>query len=322
MIGVDYMALPKPKSRREMYLAKIAGENVNTPSGKTREEKYLEHIAENGGVVHQIKDADAREAAEMLFQKNDALYKGRDLTKVFVAEITNFANEWEWIKNRIYNANYIGIHVGDYIPLTINGETHEIQIAGIDTYTKTTDYNIGHHIDFISRDCYGPTVQWNVENNNNGNAESPYPYLVSNVHTFLETLYETLPAAVKNVISNKRFLLDQRYSAEGVLTDSTSWGWVDMGKLWIPTEYEVFGSVIWATKGFGQGQAVQYPIFANNWNNRIKGAGPNGGRCAWWLASVKSGDSMNACNVSSSGTAGHWIASDAYRVPVCFRITA
>lgn len=42
------MRLPKPKSRREMYLARIAGENVNTPSGKTREEKYLEHIAENG----------------------------------------------------------------------------------------------------------------------------------------------------------------------------------------------------------------------------------------------------------------------------------
>ena len=42
------MALPKPKGRREMYLARIAGENVNTPSGKTREEKYLEYIAENG----------------------------------------------------------------------------------------------------------------------------------------------------------------------------------------------------------------------------------------------------------------------------------
>lgn len=42
------MGLPKPKSRREMYLAKIAGESVNTPAGKTREEKYLEYIAENG----------------------------------------------------------------------------------------------------------------------------------------------------------------------------------------------------------------------------------------------------------------------------------
>ena len=42
------MGLPKPKSRREKYLARMCGKNVNVPAGRTREEKYLEHIAENG----------------------------------------------------------------------------------------------------------------------------------------------------------------------------------------------------------------------------------------------------------------------------------
>ena len=42
------MGLPKPKSRREKYLARMCGENVNVPTGRTREEKYLEYIAENG----------------------------------------------------------------------------------------------------------------------------------------------------------------------------------------------------------------------------------------------------------------------------------
>lgn len=42
------MALPKPKSRREKYLARMCGENVDVPAGRTREEKYLEHISKNG----------------------------------------------------------------------------------------------------------------------------------------------------------------------------------------------------------------------------------------------------------------------------------
>ena len=42
------MGLPKPKSRREKYLARMAGENVNIPKAVTREEQYLKHIADNG----------------------------------------------------------------------------------------------------------------------------------------------------------------------------------------------------------------------------------------------------------------------------------
>ena len=118
--------------------------------------------------------------------------------------------------------------------------------------------------------------------------------MISNLHTFLTTtLYGYLPAAVKAVISNKRTLMEYRYSASGALTDGTSWGWQDLGPLWVPLEYEVFGSTIWGTKGWSQGQGVQYPIFANSFLNRIKGAGNGGGRCYWWTASVGSGDSAH-----------------------------
>lgn len=67
---------------------------------------------------------------------------------------------------------------------------------------------------------------------------------------------------------------------------------------------------------------MQYPIFANSYLNRIKGAGHGGSRCDWWLASVRSGISTNACGVSNYGYADNWNASYAYRVPLCFRITA
>ena len=276
----------------------------------------------SGGVVYNVKDEQARDDNLILFQQANGLYKGRDLTTVFASEIAKFTDAWAWIKNRIQNANYTGIYVGDYIPITVKNETVEMQVAGIDVYYRTTDNGLGHHIDFISRDCFSETVQWNTENNNNGNAESPYPYMVSNLHTWLETLYGYLPQAVKDQIVTKRTLMEQRYSASGTLTDSTTWGWQDIGKLWVPHEYEVFGSCVWGTKGWSQGQALQYPIFANSFLNRIKGAGKGGSRCDWWLASVRSGNSAYACYVTSSGDADGWSTSNLVRVPVCFRIAA
>lgn len=277
---------------------------------------------EVGGVLRQIEDSQARDDVGLLLQQTNGLYKGRDLTVVFANEIANYTDAWAWIHARITAGNYAGIYVGDYIPITVKNETVQMQVAGIDVYTNTTDQGLGHHIDFISRDCFSETVQWNTTNNNNGNATDGSPYMVSNLHTWLATLSSHLPQAVKNHIVTKRSLMEIRYSASGALTDSTSWEWKDMGLLWVPHEYEVFGSVVWATKGYGQGQAMQYPIFANSWLNRIKGAGHGGSRCDWWLASVGSGYSTPACIVLHYGLAGNWTASNASRGPVCFRIKA
>lgn len=277
---------------------------------------------EVGGVLRQIEDSQARDDVGLLLQQTNGLYKGRDLTVVFANEIANYTDAWAWIHARITAGNYAGIYVGDYIPITVKNETVQMQVAGIDVYTNTTDQGLGHHIDFISRDCFSETVQWNTTNNNNGNATDGCPYMVSNLHTWLATLSSHLPQAVKNHIVTKRSLMETRYSASGALTDSTGWEWKDIGLLWVPHEYEVFGSVVWATKGYGQGQAMQYPIFANSWLNRIKGAGHGGSRCTWWLASVRSGDSTHACSVYAYGYADYWYASTAGRVPVCFRIKA
>lgn len=278
---------------------------------------------ETGGVSRPIKDETARNNNLILFQQDSRIYRGRNLVTVFAEEIKGYDDEWAWIRARIKAENYEGIYVGDYIPVTMNNETVNMQVAGIDCYYRTTDQELGHHIDFISKDCFTETVQWNTTNNNNGNAESPYPYMVSNLHQYLtETLYAYLPDKVKRQITHKRMLLEHRYSSSGALTDSTSWGWQDLGALWVPTEYEVFGAVVWGTTGWSEGQAMQYPIFANSYMNRIKGAGNGGGRCGWWLASVRSGYSAFACSVNNSGGAYYWNASSAYRVPVCFRITA
>lgn len=250
--------------------------------------------------------------------KDTTTYDGRDLTKIFASEIANFPSPWHWIQNRLNHRNYKGLNHGDFIPLTVDGETHEMQI-NINTYKRTTDQELDDHIDFISRDCYSQTVQWNTTNNNNGTAAQPFPYLASNVKQFLDQLYNKLPQALQNLIVSKRSLLEKRYSSSGTLTDSTGWDWADLGKLWLPSEYEVFGSTVWATKGWSAGQAMQYPIFANSWKNRIKGAGPKGARCHWWLLTVGGASATYVCFVSYYGYADRWNTSDALRVPLCFR---
>lgn len=243
------------------------------------------------------------------------LYEGRELSEY----------TWAQLQTKCQNADFSDLRVGDYKTITLTGgEVVKMQIAGIDTYYKTTDQQVPHHIDWISVDCLNDYVQWNTTNNNNGDSTSPHPWLVSNVYSYLNnTIYPKLPADVKAVIKNKRSLLESRYSASGTLTDSTSWAWQDMGNLWLPHEYEVFGSVVWGTKGYSQGQAVQYPLFANSYTHRLKGKGNNGSRCSWWLATVDSGYSTHCCYVSTYGSADYYIASRAIiGVPVCFRISA
>ena len=243
------------------------------------------------------------------------LYEGRELSEY----------TWAQLQTKCQNADFSDLRVGDYKTITLTGgEVVKMQIAGIDTYYKTTDQQVPHHIDWISVDCLNDYVQWNTTNSNNGDSTSPHPWLVSNVYSYLNnTIYPKLPADVKAVIKNKRSLLESRYSASGTLTDSTSWTWQDMGNLWLPHEYEVFGSVVWGTKGYSQGQAVQYPLFANSYTHRIKGKGNNGSRCAWWLATVRSGNSTYCCNVGGNGYAGNYNASNTgIGVPVCFRISA
>lgn len=276
-----------------------------------------------GGVDRPIEDETARNSVSELLQQGNGLRQGRNLADIFSAEIAHYSDEWQWIKDRLDMKYIKGLMVRDYIPVECtDGEAFEPQIAGINPYYNTTDKPVPYHIDFISRDCAKDTVQWNTTNVNNGTADQKNPYLVSNLHKWLnETLYAKLPTKLKNAITEKEFLVEDRYSASGALTDSTGWHWDSLGKLWVPSEFEVFGAQIWATKGYGAGQAIKYPIF-ETWADMLKGKGKGGDRCSWWLLSAHSGNSAHACIVGSSGNAYTWLASNSYCAPLCFRITA
>ena len=288
------------------------------------ETEFNDFMSESQDDVDEaLAQLDVREEARFndVWDNMAETYEGVDLTVKFADEIANFSDAWAWMQNRLNTGNLTGIHIKDYIPATVGNETHQMQIAGIDTYYRTGDTDINHHIDWISRDCYSGTVQWNTTNNNNGTAAEQSPFKASNVYAWLNgTLYNLLPAELRAVIKNKRILAPLRYSSGGSITDDSSWAWEDWGPLWLPLEHEIFDGIVWSTKGFGNGQSVTYPIFRNSYKNRIKGAGPGGARASWWTASACSGNAAAVVFVGAGGASDHYFASGAVCAPVCFRM--
>ena len=275
----------------------------------------------------------------------DQTYVGQDLTVKFADEIKGYTDAWAWMKARKNNGDYKGLHVTDYIPLTFtNGYKINMQIMGMNTYKGYSDQEIGNHVDFIGEKLWQNLHVMNKVNFNNGNANSPSPFLASDLNYWLNSMSGTvpnstsnpsvttevdyttdgvlyyLPDMVKNQIITKRILLPSRYTAGRVLTADNSWAWQSTGKLWIPSEVEVYGAPCWGNSGYGAGGFVQYPLFACNMN-RAKLRCASKDRYTWWLLSAGAGDSAAFAHVNGSGLAGNRSAAHAScAAPVCFRI--
>lgn len=271
-------------------------------------------------------------------------YDGVDLTVKHSSEITDYASPWAWIKARIAAGNFSQLHVGDYIPFTTtNGRTFQAQIAGINTYKGYGDSEVGNHIDFITRELWPDTFQMNPVNFNNGTSrDKQVPWLASNGYLFVNSLagqvpnsttkplemtdvdytsggiYFYLPDDLKAVIIEKRIYAQTRFSDSGVLTNDNGAAWVNMGKLWLPDEYEVMGARLMTSTGWFCGGYVHYPIFAHSMN-RVKRV--NGKRLLWWLSSASGGSATYYVYATSGGNVHVTNTTFAARAPLCFRVS-
>lgn len=275
----------------------------------------------------------------------DQTYVGQDLTVKFADEIKGYSDEWAWMKARKNNGDYKGMHVGDYIPITCsNGYVLKAQIAGINTYTGYGDQQVGNHIDFICKELWNDLHVMNKVNYNNGNANSPSPFLASDLNYWLNSMSGTvpnstsdpsvttevdytadgvlyyLPDKLKNQIITKRIMLPSRYTEGQVLINDNSSAWQSTGKLWIPSEVEVYGAPCWGNSGYGMGGFVQYPLFAYNMN-RAKMRGTSKNHNSWWLLSARAGYPTIFAIVSNFGQCNNSPATTTWgAAPVCFRI--
>ena len=294
------------------------------------------------------------EKTNEILQMANRLYEGKNLEAHFAGEIAAFDGDvWAWVRARVRSGNFRGINVGDFIRfITYDEHDFVAEIAGINTYKNYGfgENSVSNHIDFITRDCHPTPFVWNRVSYNNGTIVSETPWLGSDLYARLNSLQmnvpnssaanpamvnadyrntgilTTLPEALRNVIIEKHALIPRRFTQGNLLVEDNGWDWRLIGKLWLPSEIEVYGCRQWGSnaspnQGLSSGGFQQYPIFTNNMR-RVKRAGEGGERTSWWLVVSRGGHTASVCAVRSLGYAQHHGTANAtnYRVPLCFRI--
>ena len=219
------------------------------------------------------------------------------------------------------------LRLGDYLDVTLTSAAYTQQqtlrfvVADVDPYYQCGDTAISsHHIAFVASAPIAVAssvtgaantsyLQWNTSNTNNGTSSQAAPYMASNLHAWEQKLASVLPSALSSVLLEPRFLLETRYSSSGSLTDSTGWAWNAVGKIWSLSETEVYGQLVWGTKGWSVGMDAQFALFRHNrW--RI-----NSARGYWWLRSVRGGSSSGVCYVDYRGSASSYDAANGWVRP-------
>ena len=219
------------------------------------------------------------------------------------------------------------LRLGDYLDVTLTSAAYTQQqtlrfvVADVDPYYQCGDTAISsHHIAFVASAPIAVAssvtgaantsyLQWNTSNTNNGTSSQAAPYMASNLHAWEQKLASVLPSALSSVLLEPRFLLETRYSSSGSLTDSTGWGWSTVGKIFSLSETEVYGQLVWGTKGWSVGMDAQLALFRHNrW--RI-----NSARGYWWLRSVRGGSSSSVCYVDYRGSASSYDAANGWVRP-------
>lgn len=198
--------------------------------------------------------------------------------------------------------------VGDTKTLELSGgERVVMELASINDGEGTAGaYYPRGTADFISKDCMLTTRQMNTSNTNSGGWPS------CKMRTDLNNVvYVLLPQAVKDAIVEKT----HKSSAGGQSTTLVE----HSDKLWLPTEWEIFGSITYAA-GTENGNVNKHYAVFDSAGDRIKHLGTGGAATAWWECSPYVSASTAFCRVTASGEASNESTAASLGVPLCFRI--
>ena len=273
------------------------------------------------GQSYTIIDGTARENAQLALNNAEynrqsliGKYGGQNIETILAGEIGS-GTVYDALHKRAAAGNFAGLRVGDYIDVPLVSASNvaaqqsvRFLLAHFDPYYCCGDSSKGHHIAFIAsapvavaktvagaaNDSY---LMWNTTNTNQGTADVKNPYLNSNLKAWEKLFEACLPEGLTKYLLTQRVLLEERYSASGALTDSNNLSWQDIGKVWSPSEMEVYGCPVWGTKGYSVGFDCQLDLFRDT-AHRL-----NGTRCTWWLRSVMGGSSSSVCCVGDNGYA-------------------
>lgn len=262
-------------------------------------------------------------------------YSNRDLSQIYTAAE---------LHAKVEAGDFSGVRIGDYWPITLTGTYYDyaesanktlsaavvnLEVAGIDTYLQYSDTAVPHHLVMISRDCLPDFMKMRSAAATWYDTTVTNPWLGSAAYkTLNDPTNGILPIVAATDIGayiyagandkGMRFIGEIKAAAA---TAATNYGWVDRGKLWLPTEREVWGQDVWSEHTWGGGVLIQLPIFAGSTRHIIKGLGNGGSRCRWWCSSSMSGSADNFCGVAHYGYASNYAANYSPGAPLCFLLS-
>lgn len=226
-------------------------------------------------------------------------YNSRTVNLSVSVTVYNFATD-SWAKIAQASASGIASEVYSL------GDTKDIELAGIGTMTlEIADFDHDYlsastsgdkaGISIITKDLLYQTYQMNSSTTNSGG----FP-MSELKNTLNGTIYNALPADLLNVIKTA-------YKWYGYGNGTTNGNWLGT-KLWIPLEYEMFGTTTHSPASEATG-AKKYPIFTDN-ASRIKRMNNGSSSAYWyWEASPSASDATNFCCVGSNGGATDYYAN-------------
>lgn len=205
-------------------------------------------------------------------------------------------NTWEQIIAACHNNEVPETwKVADQKSMTISGTDYLIDIIGKnhDTYTAGGKAPLT----FQLHDCYADTKQMN----NSDTSKSGWTSCAMR-QTHLPAILALMPIEVQDGIRevNKRTML-----SSSIRPKTTA------DKLFLLSEIEIFGSVIYSSKGEG----TQYDYYKAG-NSKVKRR--NGSDDDWWGRSPHDSDSTDFCYVTSGGGPDYYGASDEMAVDFGF----
>lgn len=246
--------------------------------------------------IKELEEAEAKTKAEIIQKMrasmswNERAKQAENMKPAVVRSCGELQATWEEIARAVKAG--AEFKVGDY---KTGNKTSDGQAFTIVVTDVTDDY-----VRFESRDCLGDEVCWN----SSGSTES---LAASDVMNYLnEKLWNVLPEDMKKVIDP--VVRKHKDSVGNVMEYRTA--------LFLPAASEVFDD----DDCYGDKGLYKQLEYYKDRRHRMRGAAEGEDTDCYWLASVRSGHSANACHVGYNGSANDWNASYALHVPVCFCI--
>ena len=186
--------------------------------------------------------------------------------------------------------------VGNSKTMTINGASYQVDIIGKnhDTYANGGKAPLT----FQLHDCYGTKYQMNSSDTNSGGYDS------SAMHTtHLPAILALMPSEVQAGIKQVNKMASAGSQSDTIETIAC--------KLFLLSEIEIFGRTTYSKAGEGS----QYAYYSAG-NSKVKNF--SGSANNWWERSPFGSNSTAFCDVSSSGSADIYAASDPFGVAFGF----